>query len=207
MIRNIKERKYEDMVDNQQTEINEKEGGTEETLTNETAQNEVPQEANEASSVNDEVKTLKELLSQKENEMKEMMDRLQRLAAEYDNFRKRTQKEKERLYVESVSDVVTSFLPIVDNLERALKAAEDEESKGLKEGVTLIFRQLSDILDKLGVKPIEAVGAEFDPQYHNAVMHVEDDQYGHNIIVEEFQKGYIYKDEIVIRHSMVKVAN
>jgi len=195
------------MLDNQQNEINEMEAGGEETAANETAQTEVPQDAGEQNPSNDELNTLKELLSQKETESKELMDRLQRLAAEYDNFRKRTQREKEKIYSETVSEVVASFLPIVDNLERALKAAEDEESKGLKEGVTLIFRQLSDILAKLGVKPIEAVGAEFDPQYHNAVMHVEDEQYGHNIIVEEFQKGYIYKDEIVIRHSMVKVAN
>jgi molecular chaperone GrpE len=195
------------MLDNQQNEINEMEAGGEETAANETAQTEVPQDAGEQNPSNDELNTLKELLSQKETESKELMERLQRLAAEYDNFRKRTQREKEKIYSETVSEVVASFLPIVDNLERALKAAEDEESKGLKEGVTLIFRQLSDILAKLGVKPIEAVGAEFDPQYHNAVMHVEDEQYGHNIIVEEFQKGYIYKDEIVIRHSMVKVAN
>ncbi len=195
------------MLENQETEIKGKEVGQEETEVPETNQPETSQEASEQNASGDDLKTLQDLLSKKETEIKEMVDRIQRLGAEYDNFRKRTQKEKEKIYTESVSDVVASFLPIVDNMERALKAAESEEGKGLKEGVTLIFRQLSDILDKLGVKPIEAVGGVFNPQYHNAVMHVEDENYEHSIIVEEFQKGYIYKDEIVIRHSMVKVAN
>lgn len=150
---------------------------------------------------------LKELISKKEDENKELLDRMQRLAAEYDNFRKRTQKEKEKIYSDALADVVSNFLPVVDNLERAIKAAEAEEGQGMKEGVTLIFRQFSDILGKLGVKPIEAVGAAFNPELHNAVMHVEDESLDQNSVVEEFQKGYIYKDEIVIRHSMVKVAN
>lgn len=148
-----------------------------------------------------------DIIKKKEAESKELLDRMQRLAAEYDNFRKRTLKEKERIYADTLSDVVAKFLPVADNLERALKAAEKEEGQGLKEGVTLVYRQLIDVLDKLDVKPIEAVGAPFNPELHNAVMHAEDDTQDNNIVVEEFQKGYIYKDEIVIRHSMVKVVN
>ncbi|NLU51343.1 MAG: nucleotide exchange factor GrpE [Clostridiaceae bacterium] len=150
---------------------------------------------------------LKDVIAKKEQENKELLDRIQRLAAEFDNFRKRTQKEKERLYDEAVCDVIVNILPVVDNLERALKAAESVENSGLKEGVTLVYRQIIDIFEKLKIKSIDAVGKPFDPQLHNAVMHVEDENLGNNIVAEEFQKGYIYKDEIVIRHSMVKVAN
>jgi len=150
---------------------------------------------------------LKDVIAKKEQENKELLDRIQRLAAEFDNFRKRTQKEKERLYDEAVCDVIVNILPVVDNLERALKAADAAENSGLKEGVTLVYRQIIDIFEKLKIKSIDAVGKPFDPQLHNAVMHVEDENLGNNIVAEEFQKGYIYKDEIVIRHSMVKVAN
>lgn len=150
---------------------------------------------------------LNEVIKKKDDELKELFDRMQRLAAEYDNFRKRTQKEKERIYVDALADVVGKFLPVVDSLERAVTAAGQEESKGIQEGINLIYKQTMDALGKLGVKPIEAVGKCFDPEFHNAVMHIEDDSLEHNIIVEEFQKGYIYKDEVVIRHSMVKVAN
>ncbi|NMA66735.1 MAG: nucleotide exchange factor GrpE [Clostridiaceae bacterium] len=150
---------------------------------------------------------LKEKLKKKEEEYSTLFDRLQRLAAEYDNFRKRTQKEKERIYDDAVCDVVSNFLSVIDNLERALQASEAEESNGLKEGVKLVCRQTLDILEKLKVKPIEAVGKPFNPELHNAVMHIEDEELDDNVVAEEFQKGYIYKDEIVIRHSMVKVAN
>lgn len=150
---------------------------------------------------------LNEIIKQKDAELKETVDRIQRLAAEFDNFRKRTQKEKERLYVDAVVDVVGQFLPVVDNLERAVTAAGQEESQGLQEGVNLILKQTIGVLEKMGVKPIEAVGTCFDPEIHNAVMHIEDDTLDCNIVTEEFQKGYIYKDEVVIRHSMVKVAN
>jgi len=151
--------------------------------------------------------SIEDQLKKKEEELKEVFDRMQRIAAEYDNFRKRTLKEKERIYVDCLCEIVAKFLPVADNLERALKAAENEEGKGLKEGIELVYKQLTDVLDKLDVKPIEAVGRTFDPELHNAVMHVEDETQGNNIVVEEFLKGYIYKDEYVIRHSMVKVAN
>ena len=127
------------------------------------------------------------------------------LVAEFDNFKKRTIKEKENIYTDSVCDVVTEILPILDNLERALAAFENKES-GEYKGVEMIQKQTLDIFAKIGVEQIEAVGASFDPQKHNAIMHIDDNTVADNIVVEEFQKGYSYKDK-VIRYSMVKVAN
>jgi len=154
-----------------------------------------------------ELEELREKLRKKEEEYNALFDRLQRLAAEFDNYRKRTQKEKERIYDDAVCDVVSRFLAVIDNLERALQASGINEGNGLKEGVALVCRQTMEVLEKLNVKPIEAVGKSFDPELHNAVAHVEDENLGDNIVAEEFQKGYIYKDKFVIRHSMVKVAN
>jgi len=154
-----------------------------------------------------ELEELREKLRKKEEEYNALFDRLQRLAAEFDNYRKRTQKEKERIYDDAVCDVVSRFLAVIDNLERALQASGINEGNGLKEGVALVCRQTMEVLEKLNVKPIEAVGKPFDPELHNAVAHVEDENLGDNIVAEEFQKGYIYKDKFVIRHSMVKVAN
>lgn len=156
---------------------------------------------------NNAANNLQELLDEKESEKKELIDRMQRMAAEFDNFRKRTQKEKGRIYVDAVIEVVGKFLPVVDNLERAISAAEQDDGQGLKEGVNLIYKQILDVLCKLEVTPIEAKGQCFDPEIHNAVMHVEDESIECNLVVEEFQKGYIYKDETVVRHSVVKVAN
>jgi molecular chaperone GrpE len=102
---------------------------------------------------------------------------------------------------------VAKFLPVADNLERAIKAAENDEGQGLKEGISLVYKQLMEVLEKLDVKPIDAVGTSFNPELHDAVMHDEDDTKENNMVVEEFLKGYIYKDEIVIRHSIVKVVN
>lgn len=136
----------------------------------------------------------------------EYFNQLQRVMAEFDNFRKRTIKEKEALYAESVKDVISTFLPLLDNLERAVEASQDTQAGGLKEGVEMVLRQFKDLLHKTGVEPIEAVGNSFDPELHNAVMHVEDTAFGLNEVIEEFQKGYTYKGK-VIRHSMVKVAN
>jgi molecular chaperone GrpE len=154
---------------------------------------------------------LKDLLAKKEEEANQLLDRMQRIAAEYDNYRKRTQKEKDKIYDYAVVDVVGKFIPVIDNLERAVKASEEicesKESKGLKEGIALVIKQINDILDDLNVKPIDAVDKNFNPELHDAVMHISDESLENNIVVEEFQKGYIYKDEIVIRHSMVKVAN
>lgn len=139
-----------------------------------------------------------------EQQVEELTDRLKRSMAEFDNFRKRTEKEKSSMYVIGAKDIIEKMLPVVDNFERGLAQAPEDDS--FAEGMKMIYRQMMTAFDEMGVKPIEAVGKEFDPNLHNAVMHVEDESVGENIVVEEFQKGYTYKD-FVVRHSMVKVAN
>ncbi len=156
--------------------------------------------------VNSEVEELKAKLEEKTRQCEEFMNMVQRTAAEFDNYKKRTAKEKEALNLDASIDTVNAFLPVVDNLERALKAAEGMEGNPLKDGVELVMRQLKECLDKLGVESIEAVNNPFNPELHNAVMHVTDDESGDNLVIEEFQKGYIMKGKVV-RHSMVKVAN
>lgn len=146
-----------------------------------------------------------ELLLKKEEELSKSKDQYQRLLAEYDNFKKRTVKEKEAIYTDSVKDTVAELLPVIDNLIRAVDAFSDKECEECK-GVAMVLRQTEEIFAKLGVSEIKSVGEKFNPEFHNAVMHVEDDSAEESIVVEEFQKGYIYKDK-VIRYSMVKVAN
>ncbi len=138
------------------------------------------------------------------NKEAEYLDRLQRLMAEFDNYRKRTEKEKADIYDRAVSSTVTELLAIIDNFERALKL--DGSDKSFYEGVNMIYKQLVAAIEKVGVEPIETINQTFDPNYHNAIFHVEDENVGANTIVEEMQKGYVYKDK-VIRHSLVKVAN
>ena len=143
----------------------------------------------------------------KDEKIEELTDRLTRQMAEFDNFRKRTEKEKSQMYEIGAKDIIEKILPVVDNFERGIAAVpEEEKSNPFAEGMEKIYKQLMTTLEEIGVKPIEAVGQEFDPDFHNAVMHVEDEEVGENIITEEFQKGYLYRDSVV-RHSMVKVAN
>lgn len=142
----------------------------------------------------------------KDEKIEELTDRLTRQMAEFDNFRKRTDREKSQMYEVGAKDVIEKILPVVDNFERGLEAAAGEEDNPFMKGMEQIYKQLMTTLEGIGVKPIEAVGKEFDPDFHNAVMHVEDEEVGENIITEEFQKGYMYR-ESVVRHSMVKVAN
>lgn len=143
----------------------------------------------------------------KDEKIEELTDRLTRQMAEFDNFRKRTDKEKSQMYEIGAKDIINKILPVVDNFERGLAAVpEEEKSNPFVEGMDKIYKQLMTTLEEVGVKPIEAVGQEFNPDFHNAVMHVEDEAFGENIIAEEFQKGYTYRDSVV-RHSMVKVAN
>lgn len=137
----------------------------------------------------------------------EAVERYQRLFAEFDNFRKRSEKEKAARYDMGARDIVEKVLPVLDSFELALKTVPDEEKESpFAEGMDKIHKQFLKALEDVGVTPIEAVGKEFDPAFHNAVMHVEDETAGENIVVEEFQKGYLYKDHVV-RYSMVKVAN
>ncbi len=143
-----------------------------------------------------------------EKKAKDWEDKYLRLYAEFDNFKKRTQREKDARYADAVIDTVNELLTVKDNLERALATpAESEEAKKIREGVSLVYKQMQDVLTKLGVTEIKALGEQFDPNLHNAVMHVEDDAVDDNTVVEEFMKGYMYKDKRVVRHSMVKVAN
>ena len=143
----------------------------------------------------------------KDEKIEELEDRVKRQMAEFDNFRKRTEKEKSHMYEIGARDVIEKILPVVDNFERGLAAVpEEERANPVIEGMDKIYKQLMTVLTDLGVAPIEAAGQEFDPNLHNAVMHIEDEELGENIVAEEFQKGYTYK-EAVIRHSMVKVAN
>ena len=131
-------------------------------------------------------------------------DKYLRLCAEYDNFRKRSQKEKDSLYADVKAETLKQFLPVFDNLERALAASTADEA--YRRGVEMIMAQFNATMEKLGVKEIEALGKSFDPAFHNAVMHVEDEEKGENEIVEVFQKGFIMGEK-VIRFAMVKVAN
>lgn len=143
-----------------------------------------------------------------EDKLREQNDKYMRLYAEYDNYQKRTQREKEARYADAVIDAVAELLPIGDNLERALQTeVSSEDAKKLKEGVEMVMKQFNDSLARLKVTPIKAVGEQFDPNLHNAVMHMEDETVDDNTVVEEFMKGYIYNSSRVVRHSMVKVAN
>ena len=143
----------------------------------------------------------------KDEKIDELTDRLTRQMAEFDNFRKRTDKEKSQMYEIGAKDIIDKILPVVDNFERGLGAVKGEEKEDpFIQGMEKVYKQLMTTLESAGVKPIEAVGQEFNPDFHNAVMHVDDENFGENIVAEEFQKGYMYHDSVV-RHSMVKVAN
>lgn len=149
-----------------------------------------------------------EKIKELEEKLGESDDKYKRLYAEFDNYQKRTAKEKDARYADAVIDTVEAFLEVSDNLERAMAVeVESEDAKKVLEGVALVKKQMSDTLSKLNVTEIKAVGEEFDPNLHNAVMHIEDENVTENTVVEEFLKGYIYKNERVVRHSMVKVAN
>lgn len=143
-----------------------------------------------------------------EQKLKDSEDKYLRLYAEFDNYKKRTQKEKDARYADAVIDTVAELLPVLDNLDRALAVeVSAEEAVNLKAGVEMVKKQMIDSLSKLKVSDIKAVGEEFDPNMHNAVMHIDDDAVTENTVVEEFMKGYIYNNERVVRYSMVKVAN
>lgn len=143
----------------------------------------------------------------RDTQIEELTDRLKRNMAEFDNFRKRTEKEKSAMYEIGAKDVISKILPVVDNFERGLAAIPaDMKGTPVEEGMEKIYKQLMKTLEDMGVKPIEAVGNEFDPNFHNAVMHIDDENLGENVVAAELQKGYTYRDS-VIRHSMVQVAN
>ena len=147
-----------------------------------------------------------ELENDLEKKLAEITDRLQRTMAEFDNFRKRTEKEKAARYEIGARSVIEKILPVLDNFERGLGGLAEDQKNAFTEGMDKVYRQLVTTLEEMDVKPIEALGQPFNPDFHNAVMHVEDETAGENVVVEEFQKGYTYKGTVV-RYSMVKVAN
>lgn len=149
----------------------------------------------------------KDKKDKKDLQIEELTDKYKRTMAEFDNYRKRTEKEKTAMYEIGAREVINKILPIVDNFERGLALIpEEDRTNPVADGMDKIYKQLTKTLEDMGVKEIEALGVEFNPDFHNAVMHCEDDSLGENIIAEVLQKGYTYK-ESVVRHSMVKVAN
>ena len=212
---NKQEKSQEDMVKEAVEEAKKsaaeaKEAETDTDETTETSEKVENEEADETAK-DTEKKSGKKLFGKKKDKkdekIEELTDKLTRQMAEFDNFRKRSEKEKSQMYEIGAKDIIEKILPVVDNFERGLGSVQEEEKNApFVEGMEKIYKQLMTTLESVGVKPIEAVGQEFNPDFHNAVMHVEDEGLGENIIAEEFQKGYMYR-ESVVRHSMVKVAN
>lgn len=169
---------------------------TEKTTQNSELQNEETQEIS--------IKNLQEELEKLKGENEKYYDHLQRTAAEFDNYKKRVSKEKEKIYNLAVGDVMTKFISVLDNLEKATLAESTDEK--LKEGVTLIHKQMADLFTSLNVEQIKTVKETFNPEFHDAVMHIEDKEYGEQEVIEELRSGYKMGDR-VLRHAMVKVAN
>jgi molecular chaperone GrpE len=206
---NEDELKSEDVVSDENSEVSEAETNADEDLEYDDAEN--MEEEQENGEVKEKKsffkKEKKEKKDKKDLKIEELNDRLMRTMAEFDNFRKRTEKEKAQMFEIGARDIIEKILPTIDNFERGLGAITEEEKEGaFAKGIEKIYKQLVTSLEEAGLKPIEAAGKEFDPNFHNAVMHAEDPEQGENLVAEEFQKGYMYRDT-VIRHSMVKVVN
>ena len=185
-----------------------KETKTEETKA-ETVQEEIIEEAPEKTPETEKEKkeAKKDKKDPKDAQIEDLTDRLRRTMAEFDNFRKRTEKEKSAMFEIGAKDIIERILPVIDNFERGLASIpEDAKGSAFANGMEMIYKQLLKNLEDAGVKSIEALGQQFDPNFHNAVMHIEDEKFGENIISQELQKGYMYRDSVV-RHSMVQVAN
>ena len=191
----------EEVLEELEEEQNKKEEKKEETQESQEAKN----------STDDEKSSKKKKKADKkaeayEEKIADLEDRAKRQMAEFENFRKRTEKEKSTMFEMGAKSVIEKILPVVDNFERGLSAIpEEEKDSAFAEGMNMIYKQLMTELENLGVKPIEALGKEFDPQFHNAVMQVESDEYPEGVIAQELQKGYLYR-ESVVRHSMVAVS-
>ena len=212
---NKQEKSQEDMVKEAVEEAKKsaaeaKEAETDTDETTETSEKVENEEADETAK-DTEKKSGKKLFGKKKDKkdekIEELTDKLTRQMAEFDNFRKRTEKEKSQMYEVGAKDIIEKILPVVDNFERGLDAVPEEEKEDpFIQGMEKVYKQFMTVLESVEVKPIEALGNQFDPNFHNAVMHVEDENFGENEVAEEFQKGYMYRDSVV-RHSMVKVAN
>ena len=209
---NKQEKSQEDMVKEAVEEAKKSAAETESAEAEAEETEETSEEAGSEEAKEDaEKKTGKKLFGKKKDKkdekIEELTDKLTRQMAEFDNFRKRTEKEKSQMYEVGAKDIIEKILPVVDNFERGLDAVKEEEKEDpFVQGMEKVYKHLVTTLEGIEVKPIEAVGQPFDPNFHNAVMHVEDENFGENEVAEEFQKGYMYRDSVV-RHSMVKVAN
>lgn len=193
--------------------VEQEEAANTEEVTEETTTEEAPakEEATEAATeeagkqdAKDKKHHKKEKKDKRDEQIADLTDRVKRQLAEFENFRTRSEKEKSQMFDMGAKTIIEKILPVVDNFERGLVNAP--EGDAFADGMKMIYKQMLTSLEEAGVKAIEAEGTEFNPDFHNAVMHIDDEQYGENIVVEEFQKGYTYHDQVV-RHSMVKVAN
>ncbi len=193
--------------------VEQEEAANTEEVTEETTTEEAPakEEATEAAAeeagkqdAKDKKHHKKEKKNKRDEQIADLTDRVKRQLAEFENFRTRSEKEKSQMFDMGAKTIIEKILPVVDNFERGL--ANAPEGDAFADGMKMIYKQMLTSLEEAGVKAIEAEGTEFNPDFHNAVMHIDDEQYGENIVVEEFQKGYTYHDQVV-RHSMVKVAN
>lgn len=188
-------------------EIAEEAGSEEEVASSETADTEKAETEEKGKKKKKSAAALEIELDKSEKKVAEMTDKYQRLMAEFENARKRNAKEQSHMYDVGAKEVLSKLLPVVDNFERGLDALSEEEKENpFAQGIEKIYQQLMTVFNELGVKAMDAEGKEFNPDFHNAVMHMEDESMGENLVVEEFQKGYMYK-ESVLRHSMVKVVN
>jgi molecular chaperone GrpE len=193
--------------------VEQEEAANTEEVTEETTTEEAPakEEATEAATeeagkqdAKDKKHHKKEKKDKRDEQIADLTDRVKRQLAEFENFRTRSEKEKSQMFDMGAKTIIEKILPVVDNFERGL--ANAPEGDAFADGMKMIYKQMLTSLEEAGVKAIEAEGTEFNPDFHNAVMHIDDEQYGENIVVEELQKGYTYHDQVV-RHSMVKVAN
>lgn len=196
----------EDMqCEDTEKELNSGEETTEETA--DTAETCVETDSEVLDEEGDDSQNIEDKKDSKDAAIAELQDRVKRQMAEFDNFRKRTEREKAMMFEMGASDIIKKLLPIVDNFERGFKSVSEEELETpFAKGMDMVYKQVIKMFEDCDVKPIEAVGIEFNPDVHNAVMHVDDESVGENIVVEEFEKGYTYRGTVV-RHSMVKVAN
>ncbi|MCR5691007.1 MAG: nucleotide exchange factor GrpE [Eubacterium sp.] len=180
---------------------------TEEAVAEETVTQEAEEEKVQESKDKKKTSKKKPKKDKRDEQIADLNDRLMRNLAEFENFRNRSEKEKAQMFDMGAKTVVEKILPVVDNLERGFDGLSQEEKESpFVKGIEAVYKQMMTALDEIGVKPIEALGQEFDPNLHNAVMHDEDDSEAVNVVSEEFQKGYTYKEDVV-RHSMVKVLN
>ena len=199
-------------VNEEQEEVKEDEGGKdagEDEVTDAGAEEETKKESKEDKDAGgrEKKKIFKKKKDKKDEQIEALTDQVKRQMAEFDNFRKRTEKEKSSMYEMGARSVVEKILPVIDNFERGLDTVpEDEKESPFTEGMRMIYKQLMTELENIGVKPIEALGTEFNPDFHNAVMQVESEEYESGYVAQELQKGYMYRDSVV-RHSMVAVVS